>query len=221
MSTSKKSAAASPTSPPAGSEPSGNASDASSGAAATGAATGDATGGKHRDVANVKVVKVDFEVYRGAWIGWLVIGSVLGGLMVVKLGTLGQYLGGILIVLAAWNGFKLAMSLLHKPGTIEVSAERVVLPRGLCRGNPLVLSHAEVTSAYFLRNSVPWNRSAPLLIIEANQIAHAFPRDWFSSEADQRRIISALVARNEIPEGYGPERTAAPADPNLPPRMIF
>lgn len=214
MSTSKKSAAASPTSPPAGSEPGGNASEVTSAP----------SGGKKRDVAdvaNVKVVKVDFEVYRGAWIGWLVIGSVLGGLMVVKLGTLGQYLGGILIVLAAWNGFKLAMSLLHQPGTIEVSTERVVLPRGLCRGNPLVLSHAEVTSAYFLRNSVPWNRSAPLLIIEANQIAHAFPRDWFASEADQRRIISALVARNEVPEGYGPERTPTPADPKLPPRMVI
>ena len=210
MSTSKKSAAASPTSPPAGSEPGGNASDAGN--------------GHNRDVANGKagkVVKVDFEVYRGAWIGWLVIGSVLGGLMVVKLGTLGQYLGGVLIVLAAWNGFKLALSLLHKPGTIEVSAERVVLPRGLCRGNPLVLSHAEVTSAYFLRNSVPWNRSAPLLIIEANQIAHAFPRDWFSSEADQRRIISALVARTEEPEGYGPERVEAPAGPKLPPRIML
>jgi hypothetical protein len=210
MSNSKKSAAASPTSPPAGSEPSGNAPVAV-----------DAPDGKNRDVANLKVVKVDFEVYRGAWIGWLVIGAVLGGLMVAKLGTLGQYLGGILIVLAIWNGFKLAMSLLHKPGTIEVTAERVVLPRGLCRGNPLVLAPGDVTAAYFLRNSVPWNRSAPLLIIEANQIAHAFPRDWFSSEADQRRIISAVVARTEEPEGYGPERTAAPAEPKLPSRMML
>ncbi len=202
MSTSKKSAAASPSSPPVGSEAGGIASDSTDGT-------------------TINVVKVDFEVYRGAWIGWLVVGAVLGGLMVVKLGTLGQYLGGILIVVAAWNGCKLALSLLHKPGTIEVSAERVVLPRGLCRGNPLVLSHAEVTSAYFLRNSVPWNRSAPLLIIEANQIAHAFPRDWFSSEADQRRIISALVARTEEPEGYGPERVEAPAGPKLPPRIML
>lgn len=211
MSTSKKSAAASPTSPQLGSEAGTTASDA---------AEANGTPPKSRDVANVRVV-VDFEVYRGAWIGWLVIGAVLGGLMVAKLGTLGQYLGGILVVLAVWNGFKLTMSLLHKPGTIEVNAERVVLPRGLCRGNPLVLAPQDVTAAYFLRNSVPWNRSAPLLIIEANQVAHAYPRDWFASEADQRRIISAVVARTEEPVGYGPERKAAATEPKLPPRMVF
>ncbi|MBP9084858.1 MAG: hypothetical protein KBG15_02025 [Kofleriaceae bacterium] len=206
MSTSKKSAAASPTSPQLGSE---------AGASASNATESSGSNAKSRDV-----VKVDFEVYRGGWIGWLVVGAVLGGLMFVKLGTLGQYLGGILMVLAVWNGFKLTMSLLHKPGTIEVNPERVVLPRGLCRGNPLVLAPGDVTAAYFLRNSVPWNRSAPLLIIEANQVAHAYPRDWFASEADQRRIISAVVARTEEPVGYGPERKAAATEPKLPQRMI-
>ena len=212
MSTSKKSAAASPTSPPLGSESSATASNA---------AEPSGSNLKGREVGNTDVVNVDFEVYRGGWIGWLVIGAVLGGLMFAKLGTLGQYLGGVLIVLAVWNGFKLTMSLLHQPGTIQVNAERVVLPRGLCRGNPLVLTPNDVTAAYFLRNSVPWNRSAPLLIIEANQVAHAYPRDWFASEADQRRIISAIVARTAAPVGYGPVQKPAPQEPTLPSRMIF
>lgn len=180
MSTSTKSEAASPDSPPSGSP---------------------------------TAVAVDFEVYRGSWIGWLVIGAVLGVLLLLNLGTIGRWMGVLLLLYAVWNGVKLAQSLLHKPGTIEVSADRIVVPRGLCRGNPLVLKPADVSAAYFLRNSVPWNRSAPLLIIEAQQEAHSFPRDWFSSEADQRRIISAIVALKGESVEFGAERPPEMAKP--------
>ena len=53
---------------------------------------------------------------------------------------------------------------------------------------------------YFLRRSVPWNRSAPVLVVELGPKAMAFPRDWFASEADQRRIVHALLqVRGDVP----------------------
>jgi hypothetical protein len=173
MSTSKKSQTESAASPPAGNAPKTPESDRSSD----------------------RAVAIEFEVFRGPWIGWVVAGGGFGGLLLWKLGTIGQWIGAVLLAMAVWNAVKLLQSLLHKPGIIEVNAERVVLPRGLCRGKPLVLTPSDVTAAYFLRHSVPWNRSAPLLVIEASGVAHTYPRDWFASEADQRRIVSALVAR--------------------------
>ena len=50
-----------------------------------------------------------------------------------------------------------------------VCAQRVALDR--------------VSAAYFLRRSVPWTRAAPVLVIEADDTAYAYPRDWFVNEA--------------------------------------
>jgi hypothetical protein len=50
-----------------------------------------------------------------------------------------------------------------------------------------------VTAAYFLRRSVPWTKAAPVLIVEVGERAYVYPRDWFRTEADQRRILDALV----------------------------
>ena len=48
---------------------------------------------------------------------------------------------------------------------------------------------------YFLRRSVPWNRAAPVLVVELGERRSLFPRDWFASEADQRHVVHALLAR--------------------------
>jgi hypothetical protein len=74
-----------------------------------------------------------------------------------------------------------------------VSETQVSLPRGLCLPNPVVVTPQEVTAVYFLRRSVPWNHAAPVLMIELGARAMAFPRDWFASEADQRRVVHALL----------------------------
>jgi hypothetical protein len=66
-----------------------------------------------------------------------------------------------------------------------------------------------VTAVYFLRRSVPWNRSAPVLVIELGPKAMAFPRDWFASEADQRHIIHALMRTRD--DGAATGDKAAPA----------
>jgi len=79
------------------------------------------------------------------------------------------------------------------PGTIVVTDKEVSLPRGICLPKPVKVRPADVTAVYFLRKSVPWNRSAPVLVVELGPKAMAFPRDWFASEADQRHVVHALL----------------------------
>lgn len=130
-------------------------------------------------------------------IAWAVFGTLFGVVLVAKLGTVGVWGGYVLIALGLYRAVELVQSFLHPPGTIIVTDKEVVLPRGLHRGKPIKAAPADVTAAYFLRRSVPWNRSAPVLIVELGDMALAFPRDWFASEADQRHVIHALT-RNPV-----------------------
>lgn len=138
-------------------------------------------------------VTVELAHARGAHLRWTFIGGGLGAACIVMLGTLGQGLGVILLVLAAWATLKLALTYRHPPGTIIVDGDDVTLPRGLCQGAPSKVSRGDVTAAYFLRRSVPWTRAAPVLVVEAGGKAYAYPRDWFAGEADQRRVLDALA----------------------------
>ncbi|MDB4956449.1 MAG: hypothetical protein JWO36_4018 [Myxococcales bacterium] len=119
-------------------------------------------------------------------------GVLLGILLVWKLGTVGVWGGYLLIAIGLFRAFQLVQTFLHPAGKIVVSDKEVVLPRGLHRGHPVKVRPSDVTAVYFLRRSVPWNRSAPVLIVELGDRAMAFPRDWFASEADQRHIVHAL-----------------------------
>ena len=139
-------------------------------------------------------VSVDLAHTRGSHLRWTLIGGVLGVACVIMLGTLGKGLGVVLLVLAAWAAFKLFLTYRHPPGTIVVDGDDVALPRGLCQGEPSRMKRGDVTAAYFLRRSVPWTRAAPVLVVEAGGKAYAYPRDWFTSESDQRRVLDALVA---------------------------
>ena len=78
--------------------------------------------------------------------------------------------------------------------TLEVTDDKVVLPRGLHRGKPLVVTPKDVTAVYFLRRSVPWKHASPVLVVELGDKAMVFPRDWFATEADQRHVVHALLA---------------------------
>jgi hypothetical protein len=147
---------------------------------------------KPRERSNAPL-EIGLEISRQRSIGWTIFGIILGGLLVWKLGTVGVWGGIVLIALGAYHAWNLVQTLLHPPGTIVVSDREVSLPRGLCVPRPVVVPRSEVTAVYFLRRSVPWNHAAPVLIIELGAKAMAFPRDWFSSEADQRHIVHALL----------------------------
>ena len=118
---------------------------------------------------------------------------VLGVLLIRALGTVGVWVGIALVLMGIYHAWQLIQTVLYAPGTIIVSEREIVLPRGLCMPRPVVAPPKDITAVYFLRRSVPWNRSAPVLIIEIGARAMAFPRDWFASEADQRHVIHAVL----------------------------
>lgn len=189
------------------------ASEASDDADAGKADAGKADGkrdGKARNVAP-GVVEIELQHARNHHLRWVVLGVVLGGLCVTKLGTLGQGAGVLLLALAGWALFRVVQTLRHPAGTIVVDGERVSLPRGLCRGEPLALSREAITAGYFLRKAVAWHQAAPVLVIETGGQVLAYPRDWFASEADQRRVLDALVGYT----GGEPDRELPPA-PRVP-----
>ncbi|MBA3394143.1 MAG: hypothetical protein H0T89_15960 [Deltaproteobacteria bacterium] len=144
-------------------------------------------------------VEVELEMSRQRAAGWTVFGLVVGALLIWKLGTVGVWVGVVLMIIGAVRAWQLVQTFMYAPGTIRVTADEVTLPRGLCLPRPLKVKPDEVTAVYFLRRSVPWNRSAPVLVVEIGPKAMAFPRDWFASEADQRDVVHALLRGRQLP----------------------
>jgi hypothetical protein len=177
-----------------------------------GKGNGNAKTGRSADEAPARgpgPLQIELEMSRNRFIGWTVFGLVFGALLWWKLGTVGQCVGIVLMVLGALRGWQLLQTFLHAPGTIVVTDDEVTLPRGLCLPRPVTVKPRDVTAVYFLRRSVPWNRSAPVLVVELGPKAMAFPRDWFASEADQRHIVHALMRVRG--GGAEPAVSAAPA----------
>jgi hypothetical protein len=128
-------------------------------------------------------------------LGWAAGGVVVGVILILKLGAVGQGLGVVLIGIGLLAAYAFARTLLFPAGTIRVGDETVELPRGLCKGEPARFKVEEIKHAYLLRRAVPWTRAAPVLVVEAGERAYSYPRDWFLTEADQRRIVRELHAR--------------------------
>ena len=140
-------------------------------------------------------MSVGLEMSRQRIAGWAIGGTIVGILLILELGTVAVWGGFVLVAIGLFRAFQLAQTFMRPAGTIVVSDKEVRLPRGLHTTNPLVVAPKDITAVYFLRRSVPWNRSAPVLIIEVGDKAMVFPRDWFASEADQRHVVHALLAQ--------------------------
>jgi hypothetical protein len=138
-------------------------------------------------------LEVGLEHARWRHFGWALSGLIPGGFLIWKLGAVGQGIGALFVLAGLWATWHFARTLMFPAGTIVIDSRRVSLPRGLCRGGAIELAIDDVRHAYFLRRAVPWTRAAPVLVIETENDAHMFPRDWFVTEADQRRIVSRLV----------------------------
>lgn len=118
------------------------------------------------------------------------------GFALWKMDILGKLFGvgvGLWALRAAWH---LARATQHGVASIELGAHSISLPAARFANTPAAnVPYEQVTSAYFLHEAVPRRWAAPVLVIEANQIAHAYPRDWFDSEADARRILATVLER--------------------------
>jgi hypothetical protein len=138
-------------------------------------------------------LSVELETSLQHSLGWTIAGLLIGGLLIWKLGTVGKWGGVALIVAGVYHGWNVFQILSHPPGTIVVTETEVSLPRGLNVPRPVRVKREEVTAVYFLRRSVPWNHVSPVLVVELGATAMAFPCNWFASEADQRRVVHALL----------------------------
>jgi hypothetical protein len=127
--------------------------------------------------------------------GWGLFGLVIGVLFVIVLGMVGKVIGVVLLIVAALAARNFAKTLMHAPGTIRVGSDSLVVPAGLCVGVEQEYPYEKVRHAFFLRRAVPWTRAGPVLVIEAGESAYSYPRDWFASESDQKRIVEAINRR--------------------------
>ncbi len=127
--------------------------------------------------------------------GWATGGIGVGLLLLIKLGVVGKAIGIILVLASLFAVRSFVLTLLNKPGTIAVDEDEITLPRGLCRSGAVTVPVKELRHAYFLRRAVPWTHTGPLLIVETAQGVFQYPRDWFATDSDQRRIAAALNHR--------------------------
>lgn len=141
----------------------------------------------------------EFQIHleHGRWrhFGWLAVGGALGVFLVWKLGTVGKGFGVVLLLLGAVNLVRFARTLMRAAGAIAVGPDGVVLPSGLCSGQSHTIGYGGIRHAFFLRRAVPWTRTGPILIIETERGTFSYPRDWFTSDSDQRRIATAIHRR--------------------------
>jgi hypothetical protein len=133
----------------------------------------------------------------GRWrhFGWVVFGTAVGVLLLWKLGVVGKAIGVVLLATAALHVYRFIRTLLHPAGRIELGDDTVLLPDGLCRKDAHAVPYDQVRHAFFLRRAVPWSHTGPVLIVETAEQVFIYPRDWFSSDSDQRRVALALNRR--------------------------
>ena len=139
-----------------------------------------------------KKLKVVLEDNRSQVLIGLGIRTVIAALCLWKLGTIGQVLGILFAISAVFQGLRLARILRHRPGTFNVSSSEIHMPTGLCSGETLTLSDGQLQHAFFIRKTVPWTQAGPVLVVEADDKAYSFPRDWFASDSDQLRVARAM-----------------------------
>ncbi|MEZ4359643.1 MAG: hypothetical protein R3B48_05635 [Kofleriaceae bacterium] len=126
---------------------------------------------------------------RATWVAF----GLLGAILLWKLGTVAAVAGIALVAAGLYQGWFLLRSFRYRPGAVIVEPGHVVLPRGLSEPTPPRTEASALVAVYFLRYHVPWHRAAPVLVVETRDRAFLYPRDWFASEADQRRLMHAML----------------------------
>lgn len=134
---------------------------------------------------------------RNSHLGWMIFGLVLGVLLLWKLAFVGKLIGVILLVVAGFAGRNFLLTVLNEPGTFRVEKDHIEMPQGLCRGRSLSFDYQQIKHAFFLRRAVPWTKAGPILVVEADDQALTYPRDWFSSDADQQRLLELLNSASQ------------------------
>ena len=138
------------------------------------------------------VVEIDLRHGRWRHFRWGMASLALGVLLVLRLDGWVKLAGVLLALGGVRPSIAFVRTLLHPAGSIVVRPGQVTLTPWLCSGTALHLPISEVHNAYVLHRTLPWTTSGPVLVIEADQGAWEYPRDWFATDGDQRRILGAL-----------------------------
>ena len=126
---------------------------------------------------------------------WVLISIVIGVLCISKLGIVAQWVGVALVLWGAYGGVQCLNALRNKPSRFVLSGDTVRLPTGIANGATVELSMESVNHVYLRRRSTPPFTSSPLLVVETENKAFTYPRDWFANEADQMLVGSVLRKR--------------------------
>lgn len=126
---------------------------------------------------------------------WALAYLGLGAFAVAKLGSLGQAIGVLLLLGGALEARSFVRTLVSPVGAIVIRDQDISLPTRPCAGAILTVPIGDLRHAYFLRRAVPWTTTGPVLVVETEHRTFAYPRDWFTSELDQREIATALNRR--------------------------
>jgi hypothetical protein len=133
---------------------------------------------------------------------WSLMGLGLGALLMIMMGPVAQGIGAVLAFIGAVNSILWLRLLRGTPGAFTLHGDQLSLPLGLLTDKTSRASLSAVSAVYLLRRAVRWNWTAPVLVIEVGDKSFVYPRSWFGSERDQRRIMRALT-----PAGTGAAST--------------
>ena len=131
---------------------------------------------------------------RWRYLGWSLVGAALGVALIARLGMVGKVAGALFLAIAAANGWRAYRAFRLPAGTFRISDAELAIPPAQW-GEDLFLAAGELRHCYFFRRAVPWGRAGPILVLETANRAFRYPRDWFHSDADQRRVAHALSRR--------------------------
>jgi hypothetical protein len=125
--------------------------------------------------------------------GWAGFHLIAGAVLIVGLGSVGKGLGVVLLLLGAIRGYKFARGALKPPGRLKVGIDPVELPAGLSVASADQVAVDSIKHVFFLRRALPWTQASPVLVVETGEQIYSYPRDWFASDSDQRRVARALA----------------------------
>lgn len=140
-------------------------------------------------------LEVELQHARWRHFAWAVVCCALGGFLIWRLGPVGKAIGAFTLFVGLMAGRAFVRTLVHPAGTISLGDEALQLTPEPCAGTRVRVALDDVRHAYFLRRALPWTTSGPVLVLETSRGVYTYPRDWFATDSDQRRLASALNRR--------------------------
>ena len=141
-------------------------------------------------------LEVELEHSRWRHFAWAAVFGLFAAFLLFRVGGLfAGTLGLVAAGLMGRSGYHFALTYLRPAGRILLKGSELMLPPRLHAPAQLTLPIVDVKHAYLLRRAVGWTTPGPLLVVETARGRFEYPRDWFSSESDQRRVASAVSKR--------------------------